>query len=137
MRCRYPHWGSLAHAAIRPQIRPTPAAAPSLNRNNEANHSLQGVLRVVFDQSNTNYYVKRPVPGPKCSLTKEANEALRVRCDSLPSATLLERIVSLNPFIEPSCSYGSAHLCDVGSFVPFLVGCAVVPLRSSDRRRVN
>lgn len=72
-----------------PQIQPTPAAAPSLTRNGKPNYALQGALKLVVNQSNTNYYVKRAVSGFACDLTADTNEALRVRCDSWPSPTVL------------------------------------------------
>lgn len=73
-------------------IRPTPAAAPALDHNETNTSPLQGVLKVVLDESDTTYYVKFGQADSQCSLTNDANEALRVRCNSLPSGTLLECI---------------------------------------------
>ncbi|KIO19580.1 hypothetical protein M407DRAFT_30772 [Tulasnella calospora MUT 4182] len=71
-----------------PQIKPTPAAAPSLNRN--GNPPLQGILTVVPDGSNTKYYLR--LGSDYCEFTTDADQAIRVRCNSLSSTTLLERI---------------------------------------------
>ncbi|KIO19585.1 hypothetical protein M407DRAFT_146705 [Tulasnella calospora MUT 4182] len=73
-----------------PDIQPTPAAAPSLNSTDKANFALQGVLKVVIDGLNTNRYVKEE--SGVCSLTNDAKEAVRTRCNTLSGATLLERI---------------------------------------------
>lgn len=75
-------------------IVPTPAAAPSISHIRRAGRQLQGVLKAVKDDSNDTYYVKYDKAKPFCSLTRDAAEALRVRCNSLSDATLLEPIVS-------------------------------------------
>ncbi|KAG9031815.1 hypothetical protein FS837_002884 [Tulasnella sp. UAMH 9824] len=75
----------------KPQIQPTPAAAaPSQDRDDKANHRIQSVLKVVLDEFNKAYYLKSF--GEWCDLTSDRNEALRVGCNSLSSATQLERI---------------------------------------------
>lgn len=71
-----------------PQIRPTPAAAPSLNHNDRSDRQLCGRLKLVLDQSSTTYYVAPP--RPVCDLVRNTNQALRVRCNSFSGATLLE-----------------------------------------------
>ncbi|KAG8915178.1 hypothetical protein FRC00_006911, partial [Tulasnella sp. 408] len=60
-----------------PVVQPIPAAAPSLNRNDNSNRLLQGVLKVVVDGSNTEYYVKGPDGNLECHLTKDMRDALR------------------------------------------------------------
>ncbi|KIO24043.1 hypothetical protein M407DRAFT_26573 [Tulasnella calospora MUT 4182] len=72
------------------QIMPTPAAASSLDRNDKAQTPLQGVLKVVLDRSTTEYYLR--FTSNYCDLTTNASMAVRVRCNSLSSATLLERM---------------------------------------------
>ncbi|KIO27965.1 hypothetical protein M407DRAFT_22871 [Tulasnella calospora MUT 4182] len=76
----------------KPQINPTPAAAPSSNRNDGAERPLQGLLKVVLDESNTTYYVH--LKGAFGGLTTDASEAIRVRCNFASGATLLERTVN-------------------------------------------
>ncbi|KIO16978.1 hypothetical protein M407DRAFT_33374 [Tulasnella calospora MUT 4182] len=72
------------------RVKPIAAAAPSLNLNIKSDPPLQGVLKLVLGDSNPSYYLKPP--GPVCDLTSDRNEALRVRCNSSPSGTLLEQI---------------------------------------------
>lgn len=74
-----------------PPIEPTPAAAPSLNRSDKADHPLQGVLKLVIDGPKKNSYLKLNQNGFG-EVTENANEALRFRCNSLSDTTLVERI---------------------------------------------
>ncbi|KIO19586.1 hypothetical protein M407DRAFT_30777 [Tulasnella calospora MUT 4182] len=119
-----------------PQINPIPAAAPSLNPNDKANHPLQGVLKVVIDGSNRNCYVRRPISRSPCFLTYDTDEALYVRCNSLSSATLLERIWDSS---TPEMGQGSTDYANLtsldsntltstwGSNTPFqLVTCTIL-----------
>lgn len=73
------------------QIEPTPAAAPSINHTKKAEPPHQGVIKVVIDESDKNRYLKLGGPNTDCRLTDDVGEALRVRCNSLSNATLLER----------------------------------------------
>ncbi|KIO32671.1 hypothetical protein M407DRAFT_18430 [Tulasnella calospora MUT 4182] len=73
-------------------ITPTPAAAPSLDPSEGASSPLQGVIKVVLDESDTSYYLKFQPPDCTCHLTENKKEALHVRCNSLPGGTLLELI---------------------------------------------
>lgn len=73
-----------------PQIRPTPAAALSPNRNHRDDYQLQGVLKVVRNGSKTSDYIK--FSGVLGSLTSDVDEATHIRCNSLSSGTLLERM---------------------------------------------
>lgn len=77
-----------------PQIKPTPAAAPSPTGNDNPGRSLQGVLKIVLDDPNKNCYVK--FTQSFCDLTTEARDAIRVRCNFVSGATLLERMVSID-----------------------------------------
>ncbi|KAG9039841.1 hypothetical protein FS837_000913, partial [Tulasnella sp. UAMH 9824] len=72
------------------EARPTPAAAPSIKVNEKPNLPLQGVLKLALNGSNENFYVARSTLA--CFVTTDIKEALRVRCDSSPNATLLERM---------------------------------------------
>lgn len=108
--------GSLTHVPMRPQIHPTPAAAPLLNHKDKANHPLHGFLKIV-DRSNTSYYVKPPQPEPMSHLSSDSNGALRVRCNSLSRATLLGRIVSVTRLLLSSLVTEGAHILRVGPFV--------------------
>ncbi|KAG8928200.1 hypothetical protein FRC01_006323 [Tulasnella sp. 417] len=45
------------------QIQPTPAAAPSLTRDDNANRPIEDAVKPVIGGSNTNYYVKPSAPG--------------------------------------------------------------------------
>lgn len=129
-----PHLRQSTHAGARPEVRPTPAAAPSMNLNEKSNLPLQGVLKLVLHGSNKDYYVA--LRSALCVATTDMRQALRVRCDSLPNATLLERMVSFNPFIALFFSDGTAHLCDTESFVSFLAGRSVGLFRAQDRRGI-
>ncbi|KAG8923166.1 hypothetical protein FRC01_013129, partial [Tulasnella sp. 417] len=73
-----------------PQTTPTPAAAPSLNRDDKLDPLSQSVLKVVWDQSDTDYYLTRPPP--VCEVTRDKDQALQVRCNSLAGATLIELV---------------------------------------------
>lgn len=75
-----------------PQIKPTPAAALSLNTNGSVGHPLQGALKVVLNESDKNYYVRARASDSICTLTTDASEAIRVRCSFVSDVTLLERI---------------------------------------------
>lgn len=88
-----------AEPANRPQIRPTPAAALSPNRNHRDDYQLQGVLKVVRNGSKTSDYIK--FSGVLGSLTSDVDEATHIRCNSLSSGTLLERMVNFNHIIAP------------------------------------
>lgn len=79
-----------------PQIEPTPAAAPSLNRIDQADVQPQGFLRFALDGSDTKYYVD--FGSDICTLRSDVNRAMRVRCNSLHGTTLLERIDRSDPF---------------------------------------
>lgn len=81
------------------QIEPTPAAAPSINHTKKAEPPHQGVIKVVIDESDKNRYLKLGGPNTDCRLTDDVGEALRVRCNSLSNATLLERTVSVSRII--------------------------------------
>lgn len=73
-----------------PQIKPIPAAAPSLNSNGNADRPLQGALKVVFDEPNPSCYVSL---GSKiCNRGTQASEAIRIRCIFMSRGTLLERV---------------------------------------------
>lgn len=76
-------------------MEPTPAAAPSLTPDDEANRTFQGILKAVVDGLDTSYYVEPPAK--ICLLSSDKNKALRVRCNSLCGTTLLERTVSFIP----------------------------------------
>ncbi|KIO33894.1 hypothetical protein M407DRAFT_17163 [Tulasnella calospora MUT 4182] len=73
-------------------IEPTPAAAPSINSIQRPERNLQGVIKAVVDGSNDSYYVDFENGSGYCGLTRDVTEALRIRCNSLSDATLLERI---------------------------------------------
>lgn len=79
-----------------------------MDQNDGTNRTLQHVLKLVVDGSNTNYYVKfsRPI----ATFTTNRNEAARVRCNLVSSAILLERIVSFDQIAIPSALTGCAHL---------------------------
>lgn len=79
-----------------PQNKPTPAAAPSLNGNDKSSRLHQGILKLVLDESGTTHYVSFRNGSDVCRWTNDANDAIRVRCNSSSSGTLLE-------WIDPSC----------------------------------
>lgn len=127
---------------IRPQLEPTPAPAPAPapalapSRSDKASPLLQGALKLVVHGSDTNYYVE--FSGREaCRLTSDANEAIRVRCNSLSSSTLLESMVSLN-FLSyfPSAGTVCSHLSIVESFASFLAGRSLGVIHLHDRGRV-
>lgn len=130
---RCPDSGSLTFTAIRPQIRPTPAAAPSLNHNDRSDRQLCGRLKLVLDQSSTTYYVAPP--RPVCDLVRNTNQALRVRCNSFSGATLLEPLVSFNQAMVLDVRE-CAHLFNAESFVPFLAGRSVGDIQPQHRKGV-
>lgn len=101
--------------AIRPQMEPTPAAAPSLTPDDKAKRPFQGILKAVVDGSNTSYYVK--LPYDVCCLSSDASEALHVRCNSSSKATRLERLVGLTRLLISYSVTEGAYLLTVGSFV--------------------
>lgn len=78
----------------RPGVEPTPAAAPS-GRSDKSNRTRQGVLKVVIDGTNIDYYLEIGREG-RGLVTNDASRALRIRCNSLSNATLLERTVGSN-----------------------------------------
>lgn len=90
---------------IRPPIEPTPAAARSLNHSDRTDRPLQGVLKILIDGSNKNSYLKLHEDGYG-EVTKNTNEALRFRCNSLSNATLMEQIVSFRRVLISYTSHG-------------------------------
>ncbi|KIO24013.1 hypothetical protein M407DRAFT_26544 [Tulasnella calospora MUT 4182] len=78
------------------RIKPTPAAAPSLDRSSKADLPRQGILKLVLDESKTIYYLK--LGFTHCFLTTNQDEAIRVRCDPVFGTILLEKIKF---FLEP------------------------------------
>lgn len=83
-------WPLLEDDDESPQIKPTPAAAPSPTRNDNPSRSLQGVLKIVLDDPNRKCYVR--FTKIFCDITTEARDAICVRCNFVSGATLLERI---------------------------------------------
>lgn len=101
-------------------IQPTPAAAPSGQPNNlNADHPLQGVLKVIANQSNEIFYAK--FQGSICILTHDVTQALRVRCSPLGESVRLERIdgsshswLGLGWWSQtPNLGKGSREYCNV------------------------
>ncbi|KIO30651.1 hypothetical protein M407DRAFT_20366 [Tulasnella calospora MUT 4182] len=79
-----------------PQDKFIPAAAPSLNRNDKSDNPLQGILKLVLNESDATYYASFPNGSKFCRWTEDVSRAIHVRCNSSFSAALLERI-------DPSC----------------------------------
>ncbi|KIO32729.1 hypothetical protein M407DRAFT_18487 [Tulasnella calospora MUT 4182] len=100
------------------QIKPTPAAVPPPNTNEESNHPLQGLLKVVLDGSYLNYYAKLRRNGYIGSLTRDPSEAIHVRCVFSSGGTLLERIDHSPPswlgirWMSPTPTIGSGSTDD-------------------------
>ncbi|KAG9024508.1 hypothetical protein FS837_005340, partial [Tulasnella sp. UAMH 9824] len=65
----------LTRAAIRPQMEPTPAAAPSLMPADKTKRPFEGILKAVVDESNTSHYVT--LPQNVCRISSDMSEALR------------------------------------------------------------
>lgn len=92
------------HDRNRPQIRPTPAAAPSIIHSDKFNRTLHGVLKLVLGGSNANYYAS--FSRVLCSATSDRSKATRVRCNPMSNTILLERIVSSNHIPIYRCTSG-------------------------------
>lgn len=122
---------------VRPQIEPTPAAAPSLGPNSKSDRQLQGVLKVVVGPNNHIFYLKFPDGGSICTLTTNANEAIRVRCSSISSTTVLERIVSAGRTINSIATKRCAYVLKIESPLYFVVGSTVVLFQLQDTNRVH
>ncbi|KAG8932384.1 hypothetical protein FRC01_014336, partial [Tulasnella sp. 417] len=74
-----------------PQIKPTPAAAPSLGLNDQSNRPMQGIMKVIIDQSKSVYYVTFTDCGVACETTTDMGQAICVRSNPAFGTTLLER----------------------------------------------
>lgn len=92
----------LKNAAFSPEITPTPAAAPPVKRDDEADRQLQGVLKVVVEEQDSIYYVG--VSRTLCNVTANASKAIHVRFNSVSGTTLLERIVSIGQITISLCN---------------------------------
>ncbi|KIO19584.1 hypothetical protein M407DRAFT_30775 [Tulasnella calospora MUT 4182] len=93
-----------------PQIEPNPAAAPLPNRSKTADRPLEGLLKVVLDESNTSYYVR--FDDSVCNLTTDASEAIR-----LISGTILDNGEVVPVWTKDDTSETTLFVMTYGNFL--------------------